>query len=288
MSEITIGFKPPPIWVVSRQIDRAKIYFWEGINQQNLFNHERAVYLFGKALKRDSDFVIAAYQAIWSDIARGRYPEAIDALRACVIKFDALQKSCDTFEEEQVRENKPEEDFLCSLYEILILFNALLVKTQNKALGDRLLVEYLYNDQALPEGKKPKEILVRGLLGNQTLILRSKDGTRTIGPQELYEDCLKTLYVNLARGILGYFGATEDYAAMKNILVAKIKIIDSQKENKSPGLLEIKRGMQINLAKILLKIGETKQCRSILEEVSQEIPGDIEVQQLLDKLNSLN
>jgi len=287
MSEISVGPKPPPIWIVSRQIDRAKIYFWEGMKQQNLFNHERAVYLFEKALKRDSDFVIAAYQAIWSDIALGKYPEAIDALRTSIIKFDALQKSCDTFEEKQIRENKPSKNFLCSLYEILILFNALLVKVQDKASGNWLLVE-LINDQTLPEKEKTTEIMVRGLLGDQTLILKSKEGrTRTIGSQELFEDCLKALYDNLDRGILKYFRATEDYAAMKNLLLAQIKIIDNQKYE-SPRLQEIKRALQINLAKALLEIRETQECRRILNELLWEIPDDTEVKELLDRLNKLN
>ncbi len=288
MSEITIGSKLPPIWVVSRQIDRAKIYFWEGINQQNLFNHERALYLFEKALKRDSDFVMAAYQSIWSDIALGRYPEAIDALRACIIKYDALQKSCDTFEEEQVRENKPREKFLYALYESLILFNALLVKVEDKALGDRLIVEYLNNDQTLPREEKKREMLANGLLGKQGLVIKSEKGDRRIGAQEFYENCLKALYITLAESILNYFGATEDYAAMKNLFLAQIKIITAQKGNESPRLLKIKRDIQINLAKILLQIRETEQCRRILEELFQADPNDDDVQRLLDRLNGLN
>lgn len=288
MSEISIGPKPPPTWVVSRQSDRATVYFWEGIRQQTLFNHGRATYLFDRALRRDAQFLIAAYQQSWSYIAQGKYPEAIDALRACIIKHEDLQKSFKSVESASEMETIPKKESLCALYEILILFNALLVKAEDKSLGDLLLIEYLLNDQTLPKEIKKREVLVRGLLGKQSLVLETDEGKRRVGPRELYEKCLKSLFINLASNILYYFVETDDSAAMKALFLAHLKIIASHKGQESPQLAEMRKGLQINLAKILLEIRETTECRRILEELFKEDPNDNDVQRLLDKLNGLN
>jgi len=288
MSEITIGSKPPPIWVVSRQIDRASVYFFEGIRQQTLFNHARAAYLFERALRRDTQFLIAAYQQSWSYIAQGKFPEAIDALRACITKYEDLQKSFKSVESASEMETIPKKESLCALYEILILFNALLVKAEDKSLGDLLLIDYLLNDRTLPKEIEKREVLVRGLLGKQSLVLETDEGKRKVGPRELYEKCLKSLFINLASNVLYYFVETDDYAAMKTFLLAHLKIIASHKGQESPQLAEMRKGLQINLAKILLEIRETTECRRILEELFQEDPNDKDVQRLLDKLNGLN
>jgi tetratricopeptide (TPR) repeat protein len=288
MSEISIGSKPPPIRAVSRQSDRATVYFWEGIRQQTLFNHERAIYLFDRALRRDAQFLVAAYQQSWSYIAQGKYPEAIYALRACIIKYEGLQKSLKALESVSGMETIPRKESLCVLYESLVLFNALLVKTVNKSLGDLLLIEYLLNDQTLPKERKKNEMRVKGLLGKQSLVLKIGEGTRRVGPRERYEECLKSLFINLASNVLYYFAVKEDYAATKALFLAHLKIIASHKGQGSPQLAEMRKGLQINLAKILLEIRETTECRRILEELFKEDPNDKDVQRLLDKLNGLN
>jgi predicted Zn-dependent protease len=70
--------------------------------------------------------------------------------------------------------------------------------------------------------------------------------------------------------------------------LAHLKIIASHRGQESPQLAEMRKGLQINLAKILLEIRETTECRRILEELFKEDPNDKDVQRLLDKLNGLN
>jgi len=272
MAEIKIGSKLPPIWVVTRQIERARIYFWEGIRQQNCFNHERAAYLFERALRRDAQFLIAAYQQSWSHIAQGKFPEAIDTLWACIIKYDELRESYDSLENTEFTKPKklPGPEALGNLYETLIVFNARLVRLKDKPLGEQLLMEYLINDQTPPEGMKKTEALVRGLLGE--------------GNFRLLENALRALFISIAGNLLSYFEALGDSAALKRIIIAQLKVLEGYKEIGVDSFLKMKRGLQMPLVELLFATGEREACRRMLEKMVREDPANEEARRLLEKL----
>jgi len=276
MAETIIGSKLPPIWVVTRKIERATFFFWGGVRQQNGFNHERAVYLFERALRRDAQFLIAAYLQCWSYIAQVKFPEAIDALRACIIKHDELRESYASLESTEFTKPKklPGAGSLGNLYETLIVFNALLVRLKDKPLGEQLLMEYLINDPTLPEGIKKAELLVRGLLGE--------------GNFRLLENALRALFISIAGNLLSYFEALGDSAALKRIIIAQLKVLEGYKEIEVDSFLKMKRGLQMPLAELLFETGEREACREITEDILREDPTNEKARQWLGRFEKRN